>query len=142
MDELNNSFTGIWLTENQWLSMLRDVQFRAPQEACGLLGGLGHMTVAVVSVTNILNSRDRYRMEPSEQLHAFNLFEAQGLEITGIYHSHPAGPSQPSQTDIDEAYYPDAVYLIWSKSLNDWECRAFRIQGGSFSEVDILIAHP
>ena len=81
MVELDNLFTGIMLTENQRLLMLMDVQFRDPEEACGLLGGLGHLTLAVVPVTNMLRSTNRYRMEPKEQLHAFNLFEAQGLEI-------------------------------------------------------------
>lgn len=142
MVELENSITEIRLTENQRLLMLMDVQFRDPEEACGLLGGVGHTTLAVVPVTNILKSPNRYRMDPSEQLHAFNQFEAQGLVLTGIYHSHPAGPSRPSQTDIDEAYYPDALYLIWSKSPAGWECRAFRIEGGSCSEVDIVIDHP
>lgn len=141
MVELDNSFKGIMLTENQQLLMLMDVQFRDPEEACGLLGGKGQLTLAVVPVTNMLRSTNRYRMEPREQLRAFNLFDAQGLVITGIYHSHPAGPAQPSQSDINEAYYSDAVHLIWYKTSEGWGCRAFRIHGGSFREVDILIDH-
>jgi proteasome lid subunit RPN8/RPN11 len=46
--------------------------------------------------------------------------EAQGLEMVGIYHSHPHGPDSPSPTDIAEAYYPDAVYLIWFRQDGEW----------------------
>jgi proteasome lid subunit RPN8/RPN11 len=81
-------------------------------------------------------------MEPSEQLHAFLSFEAQGLEISGIYHSHPGGPAHPSATDINEAYYPKAVYIIWYEGRDGWECRAFRIREDSYSEVDVRIVNP
>jgi proteasome lid subunit RPN8/RPN11 len=139
MVELNHPLFGLRLTPNQWQLMLMDVQLREPQEACGLLGGCsGDKVLAIIPVTNRLRSPYRYRMEPAEQLRAFQRFEAQGLELIGIYHSHPAGPSHPSQTDIDEAYYPNAVHLIWYKQPAGWECCAFRIQNGSYSEVNIL----
>ena len=141
MVELVELFTGIMLTENQWLSMLADVQLRAPEEACGLLGGIGNRAIAVVPITNVFRSSSRYRMEPVEQLQAFQRFEADGLEILGIYHSHPVGPALPSRTDIEEAYYPDAVYLIWSKEGEGWVCGAFRISDKSFREVEIRIVH-
>jgi len=137
MVELDKSFSGIVITENQWLSMLADVQLRAPEEACGLLGGIGNRVFAVVPITNVVRSQYRYRMQPGEQLRAFQRFEAQGLEISGIYHSHPAGPAYPSKTDIEESYYPDAVYLIWSKEYTGWECRAFRMADELFREVEI-----
>ena len=130
MAELENISNPIILTENQWRSMLADVQLRAPEEACGLLGGKDNQVLAVVPIANIAKSRTRFRMEPGEQLRAFQQFEAQGLEIFGIYHSHPAGPGQPSETDIAEDYYPDAAYLIWSRHNDNWECRAFRLGDG------------
>ena len=37
-----------------------------------------------------------------------------GLELLGIYHSHPNGENQPSPRDIERAYYPDAAYFIIS----------------------------
>ena len=141
MVELEDVSDGIILTENQWLSMLADVQEKAPEEACGLLGGTGNRVFALVPITNGARSTSRFRMDPGEQLRAFQRFEAGGLEILGIYHSHPAGPTHPSETDIEESYYPDAVYLIWSKDNQGWECRAFRISDKSFREVVIQIAN-
>jgi [CysO sulfur-carrier protein]-S-L-cysteine hydrolase len=140
MVELKEISTRLILTENQRRSMLADVQLRAPEEACGLLGGKAYRVFAVVPVTNIARSNTRYLMEPGEQLRAFQQFEREGLEISGIYHSHPSGPNHPSNTDLEEAYYPDAVYLIWSSGDEGWECRAFRMKDGLFQEVEILIA--
>jgi len=39
--------------------------------------------------------------------------EEAGLEIIGVYHSHPDYPPIPSQTDMNEAW-PDAYFLIVS----------------------------
>ena len=52
-------------------------------------------------------------MEPAEQVRAFAEMENKGLELVGIFHSHPAGPGTAeaarvglSPTDIAEAAYP------------------------------------
>jgi proteasome lid subunit RPN8/RPN11 len=139
MVELDGSFTAIGLTENHWRSMLEDVQQRYPEEACGLLGGRANKVFAVVPITNALRSNIGYRMEPEEQLRAFQDFDALGLEILGIYHSHPAGPVFPSKRDIEEAYYPEVAYLIWSEVSGSWECRAFRITEEAFCELEIRL---
>jgi proteasome lid subunit RPN8/RPN11 len=49
------------------------------------------------------------------------------MELIGIYHSHPHGPDEPSPTDVNEAYYPEAIHLIWSQRTGKWQCRAFMI---------------
>ena len=54
-----------------------------------------------------------------------------------IYHSHPAGPPIPSQTDIAEAFYPDSVYIIISLAHKPPSVRAFRIAGGVVTEVEL-----
>jgi proteasome lid subunit RPN8/RPN11 len=112
-----------------------------PEEACGLLAGTIHEDLyqveLVVPTTNILHSPVRYRMDPTEQLHALERIDAAGLELVGIYHSHPQGPDHPSPTDLAEAYYPEVVYLIWSGQHGAWECAAFRLQNGQASIVEI-----
>jgi proteasome lid subunit RPN8/RPN11 len=115
----------------------------SPEEACGLLSGQietgFYQVVAVIPATNELHSPVRYRIDPREQIAAFNQIEAQGLELVGIYHSHPAGPLAPSPTDIAEAFYPAAVYLIWSAPASDWQCRAFLIRDGQVMPVEICV---
>jgi proteasome lid subunit RPN8/RPN11 len=117
-----------------------EVSERAPEEACGLIAGRDNTAWEVIPVTNALHSPVRYRMDPQEQLEAFNRIEELGLEILAIYHSHPAGPTHPSLTDIAEAFYPDTVYIIWFRSGQGWNCRGFRISEEEVEEVPIYIA--
>jgi proteasome lid subunit RPN8/RPN11 len=127
------------LTGEQWSQMMDDAERRAPEEACGLLAGRGEQAVAVLPITNILHSPVRYRLDPKQQLDAFMWIDKQGLSLIGIYHSHPAGPDSPSVTDIQEAYYPEAAYLIWSRRSGSWVCRAFSMIDRHVQEISIVI---
>ncbi len=96
------------------------------------------MVKDVIRVTNAARSRVRFRMDPQEQLAAFERLEAEGQEMLAIYHSHPAGPDTPSATDIQEAAYP-VVYIIWSRREGKWAARGFRIKAGGLSEVELVV---
>jgi proteasome lid subunit RPN8/RPN11 len=139
-----------WLTpremvidREQWEQMSADVTQRAPHEACGLLAGQMegdvYRAVQVIPTTNVLHSPVRYRIDPYEQLAAFEQMEADGLELVGIYHSHPQGPPVPSATDRAEAFYPEAVYLIWCAEAGVWECRGFIIRQDQVNPVMISV---
>ena len=123
----------------QWEQMRIEIEQHAPQEACGLLAGSENQVIMVLPVTNALHSPVRYRMAAREQLDAFERIDHAGLELVGIYHSHPNGPDGPSATDIAEAFYPEAVYLIWSGQDGVWSCRAFRIHSGQVQEVNLSV---
>jgi proteasome lid subunit RPN8/RPN11 len=123
--------------------MRRDVAGRAPEEACGLLvgrveDGIGYI-LEVIPTTNALHSPVRYRIEPAEQLAAFNHMDETGMELVGIYHSHPNGPAGPSATDLAEAFYPEAAYLIWNGAGGAWRCAAFYLQSGAFHPIEIEV---
>jgi proteasome lid subunit RPN8/RPN11 len=136
----------LYISQAGLQQMQLEVARRAPEEACGLLSGqieAGIFRVsAVIPTTNELHSPVRYRIDPLEQIAAFNLIDAQGLELVGIYHSHPAGPPGPSATDIAEAFYPEVVYLIWSAQTGDWQCRAYLIQDARVFPVGISVTDP
>ena len=53
----------------------------------------------------------RYLLDPREILQAEELAEQLGLEVIGVFHSHPDHPPAPSQYDLDWAV-PWYVYLI------------------------------
>ena len=119
------------------------VSARVPEEACGLLAGRieaeVYSALAVFPITNVLHSPVRYRMDPTEQLAAFDEIDARGWELVAIYHSHPTGPEGPSATDIGEAYYPEVVYLIWSLNGNEWQCRGYTIQSGEVRPAAVWV---
>ncbi len=112
--------------------MLAEVSRRAPEEACGLLGGVVQggqgLAARAWALTNRLHSPVRYQIDPLEQLAAFQAMDDAGLSLVAIYHSHPHGPPHPSPTDIAEAFYPESVYLIWAHDGERWSAQAFHIQ--------------
>ncbi len=120
--------------------MLADVRRRAPEEACGLIAGIETKGLEVISITNALHSLVQYRMDPQEQLDAFNHIDQQGWELLAIYHSHPAGPAVPSATDVAEAAYPGVIHVIWFQSGGEWRCRGFLIEEEAVTEVTIHVA--
>lgn len=114
------------------------VEQQVPLEACGLLAGKNDQVEKVLLVRNQAQSPVRFVMDPHEQLRAFDWIEANGLELVGIFHSHPAGPAAVSATDIAEAAY-EVVHLIWSRTRADWQARGFWIEQGRAIEVSLKI---
>jgi len=65
---------------------------------------------------------------------------AAGLELLGIYHSHPQGANEPSERDIERAYYPDAAYFIISPREDAARpVRAFSIRDRRATELEIQV---
>jgi proteasome lid subunit RPN8/RPN11 len=124
------------LRRKAWQAMRRHVSRRAPLEACGLRAGKNDRVESTLGVRNAEQSPVRFRMEPRAQWRAFQRIEAAGLDLVGIYHSHPNGPDHPSPTDIAEAMYPVAQ-IIWFRVDGEWRARGFQIQGGKVAETTL-----
>jgi proteasome lid subunit RPN8/RPN11 len=118
--------------------MRRHVTAQAPLEACGLLAGKNDSVETVLRVANAERSPVRFRMDAQEQYDAFMRIEADGLDLVGIFHSHPSGPETVSPTDIDEAAY-DVVHIIWSRKDRNWSARGFWIERGQVTEVNLQV---
>lgn len=126
------------LSKRHWREMLDHVVQEVPLEACGLLAGKNERVQKVIVVRNQAQSPARFVMDPYEQLRAFDWIESNGLDLLGIFHSHPAGPAAASVTDIAEAAY-EVVHIIWSRGQNRWQARGFWIENGRVSEVSLQI---
>lgn len=126
------------LKPEHWQAMHQHVSSQAPLEACGLLAGKGDSVESVLSVHNADKSPIRFRMEAQEQYQAFEWIDAEGLELVGIFHSHPSGPDTASPTDIAEAAY-EVVHVIWSHSKRNWNARGFWIEAGRATEVELQL---
>lgn len=88
-----------------------------PDEICGImLGPQGERTVtAVRRARNIIveRSRDRYEIDPLDQIRIQREADAAGLDIVGYYHSHPDHPARASVFDTERAW-AGYVYVIVS----------------------------
>ncbi|MBE0670241.1 MAG: M67 family metallopeptidase [Anaerolineales bacterium] len=110
----------------------------APLESCGLLAGRGSKVEKIFFVQNQAQSPVRYVMDPIEQLNAFEWIDSNGMELLGIFHSHPTGPETVSPTDISEAAYA-VIYIIFAPVDEKWHARGFWIENGGFREVTLHI---
>ncbi len=121
-------------------AMIQHLQDEYPLEACGLLAGQDGVVSRQYPIENILRSPVAYEMEPTQQIQAIIALEEAGLELAAIYHSHPHGPSAPSETDVALAYWPEAAYII--VSLQDRaapQTRAFAIREGRVAEIPLAL---
>lgn len=114
-----------------------------PHETCGLLLGVRRGEEHVVSRVrrarnlNVERPEDRYELDPQDFLSADREARAAGLDIVGIWHSHPDHPARPSATDRDGAW-PGWSYLIVSVGREGvGEIRSWRLNGGDFEEEEI-----
>ncbi len=100
--------------------MLAHARAELPNEACGLLSGHrdGSRVAAVEfhPARNALASPLRYDVHPDDLVRIVFEIEEAGRELVGIFHSHVASPAIPSPTDLRQAQYPDALYLLASLS--------------------------
>ena len=112
-----------------------------PNEACGLLAGKESRPVKFFPMTNQDASPVSYRLDPKEQLRVFDDIEDEGWDLVAIFHTHTHSEAYPSETDLRQAFYPEAVYLVMSLSdRSNPVLRGFRIDEGSLEEEELLIA--
>lgn len=133
------SINRIRLRKDQWHTMMEHVLSCLPEEACGLLSGERDSVLSVRPVKNVSENPYRFQMDPGEQIKAMFEIEEEGHQILAIYHSHPLGPEDPSEIDIDEAAYPEVAHLIWYPYGGTWNCRAFMMLDEGPEEIPIVL---
>jgi len=113
----------------------------APRECCGMIAGRDGEAVAVHRVANVAaNPKTAYHMEPREQLRVMDAIDADGLEVTALYHSHPRTEPVPSQTDINLAgLLADHVFVIVGLEGPEPDVRAFRIVDGAVADAALEV---
>ena len=119
------------------LDQLLAIARREPElECCGLLAGREGLISVVLPARNALASATSYEIAPLELFTLFRRMRDEGLDLLGIYHSHPRGENAPSPNDIALAFYPDVAYFILSTQPNTSRpVRAFRICDGQVREL-------
>lgn len=120
-------------------TILAQAQQSPENEICGLIGGKKGIAEHSYPIDNTaLDQARRYQMDPKEQIDAMRQMRENAEELIAIYHSHPHAPALPSETDLAEAEYSDAAYLIISlDTVGVLEMVAFRIKDKQASEITL-----
>jgi len=111
----------------------------APNECCGMIAARDGEAVAVHRATNAAASALRYEIEGREQYRIQTAIEDAGLDLGAIYHSHTRSAPEPSQTDINLAFYPETLYVIVGVAGGEPDVRAWRIVDGKVSAAALEV---
>jgi [CysO sulfur-carrier protein]-S-L-cysteine hydrolase len=105
----------IVLTPEQVTRLSRFANEALPNESCAFLfGSSSESTVTeILLMKNVDSSPYSFSIEPSELLDAYDKAGKKGLDVIGIFHSHPGEPS-PSTTDLKYMEINPVIWLIYS----------------------------
>jgi proteasome lid subunit RPN8/RPN11 len=119
-----------------------------PEEGAGLLlGEIENGTKRVTKILNLTNIREesarhnRYLLGPEDYAKGEEEADRLGLEVLGVFHSHPDHPNVPSEFDREWAW-PWFSYLITSvQSQIAMESRSWRLteDRSGFKEERVII---
>jgi proteasome lid subunit RPN8/RPN11 len=112
----------------------------APDECCGMIASRNGEAVKVHRASNAAASPLRYEIDGAEQYRIQMAIEDEDLELGGIYHSHTRSEPYPSQTDVNLAFYPEALYVIVGVAGDEPEVRAYEIRDGQVSETELQVS--
>jgi len=135
--------TEIVITPDAYAAVLEACQSGYPAEVCGLVGARRSILDRAFPVPNVAQAAAGtcgFLMDSRAQLRAMREIEDAGLDLGGIYHSHPNTPAVPSEADIDLAAYPEAAHLIVGlRDAERPEVRAWRIADRTSEELTLRI---
>ena len=106
--------------------ILSQAKGELPNECCGLLAGLIDSSPSSDPVDSVDCARvgtvvwrhplvnqaaspKEYESAPESLFEAFRHMQKHGLELLGIYHSHPTSAPIPSRKDLESNFYGDRV---------------------------------
>jgi proteasome lid subunit RPN8/RPN11 len=122
--------------------LLHLAQISPDAEICGLVGGKNGVPQTCYPVVNIAESpQQRFLLDPKQQIAAMAAMRDQGEQLFAIYHSHPTAPAFPSRLDLEQAAYPEALYLIISLNTKGiLEMRGFKIASQTANEIVLVLS--
>lgn len=131
------------ITQSAYNGIIEHAEGGFPDEVCGVIIGNGDEITHYRKCNNLNTKRahDRYELDPESFKKADDWARENGMEIRGIYHSHPDHPSLPSETDRQRAW-PEWIYIIFSINSGKYnDARAWMLEDfdGQFFETTVEI---
>ena len=116
-----------------------------PNEACGVIVGDrpaadGGAALRWVPMRNEYASPFRYRINAQDLYPVFvEVEDSDDRAFWAIVHSHVRSAAYPSPTDVGQAVFPDALYILVSLEADEPALGAFRIVDGTIFPVELLV---
>lgn len=107
-----------------------------PLECCGILLGDGTRITSAVAARNVHPAPDRhFEIDPQALIDAHRNARKGGPQVLGYYHSHPAGPPEPSTTDCELSAGDGSIWAIHGIAAGEWTIRMWRAVDGGFEPL-------
>ena len=108
----------IFLDHKVYKSIYQHARKTFPGECCGFLYGKENESRLIfqsLEINNVMkgDQRDKFEIAPKDYQYAEAYARKNGLDLLGIYHSHPNHPAYPSEFDLNRAF-PYFSYIIIS----------------------------
>jgi proteasome lid subunit RPN8/RPN11 len=128
------------IAQNLYDEILEQARAEAPNECCGMIASRDGEAVKVYAAVNTAASPPyAYEIDSADLYRIQMAIEDADLDLGAIYHSHPRSEPVPSQTDINLAFYPEAVYIIVGLKGPEPDIRAFTIRDGQVAEAELVV---
>lgn len=118
-----------------------------PYEGCGFFFGKDGKTREITEAYVVDNSKDgdqrrRFEISALDYMKAERYALANGLDLLGVFHSHPNHPAIPSIHDLRQAmpYFSYIIKSIYDGELRDTTSWRLNEKTGEFEEEKIVNA--
>ena len=99
-------------------SLEQHADMQSPLEACAILFGTSNdktwETTDIFLTENIDKSEVNFTISNKQLMEGYTIAEDKGLDIVGIFHSHPNSQPSPSNTDIKFMKGNPVPWIIYS----------------------------
>lgn len=119
----------LFLTNEQKRILSTEAINKKPNESCALLFGKKENDEIKISeifpAENIEESPMNFTISNEQLIQGYKMAEEKGLEVIGIFHSHPDSEPYPSATDKKFMEINPVIWLIFSVSKNEFKAYMF-----------------
>ncbi len=117
------------LTKAQRQLLSTEAINKKPNESCALLFGKKDNDKITISeiypAENIEKSSINFTISNEQLIQGYKIAEDKGLEVIGIFHSHPDSEPYPSETDKKFMEINPVAWVIFSLVTNEFKAYMF-----------------
>jgi len=118
-----------------------------PNEGCGFVFGVEKEDFRIIKkiwpVENIKpgDKTRRFMIDPRDYLKAEKLAVSWGMDLLGIYHSHPNHPARPSIHDFNNAvpYFSFIILSVYNGKTASWSSWRLDDDGSEFISEKVIL---
>ncbi len=110
----------VTLTKNHLDKLQLHASNKYPEEACALLVGTidSEQTYKISTIelsSNVAADKKKFfEVDPAVRIRLERELRSEAFKVIGVYHSHPNGKAEPSETDAKMVIERDLVWIVSS----------------------------